>query len=145
TQHVQDNYISEEEWLANINWVDANLKDLGYKMICIDGWGDVSQYNQYGYRTTHSRHWEHDYAWWSGHLQQRGMTLGMYGNPLWINKDAAAAGVKIKGTDIPLSSIIDYNEETLWFTWVQVDRPGAEEYVKGYVQHYADMGIKYFR
>lgn len=143
--HVQDNYIPESEWLTNINWVDQNLKEYGYKMICIDGWGDVTKYNEHGYRTTHSRHWEHDYAWWAKHLQERGMNLGMYNNPLWINREAAEAGVKIKGTDIPLKSLIDYNEEALWFTWVQVDRPGAEEYVKGYVQYYADMGIKFLR
>lgn len=142
---VQDNFIPESEWLANINWVDENLKDLGYDMICIDGWGDVSQFNEHGYRTSHSKHWEHDYAWWSMHLKERGMTLGMYGNPLWISREAADSGVKIKGTDIPVKDIADYNEETLWFTWVQVDRPGAEEYVKGYMDFYASMGIKYFR
>jgi hypothetical protein len=142
---VKDNYIPESEWQANIDWVEQNLKPYGYNMICIDGWGDDSKFNEYGYRTSHSWHWEHDYAWWSQHLQGRGMTLGMYGNPLWINKGAAAAGVKIKGTDIPLSSLINEEENALWFTWVQVDWPGAEEYVKGYVQHYADMGIKYFR
>jgi len=139
------NYIPESEWLANIDWVDANLKDLGYDMICIDGWGDVSQLNEHGYRKSHSSHWEHDYAWWSAHLQERGMRLGMYGNPLWINVNQNDQNRKIVGTDIPVSSLIDPNEDAKWFTWVQVDRPGAEEYVKGYVQYYADMGVKYFR
>ncbi|RYY36164.1 MAG: hypothetical protein EOP46_07440, partial [Sphingobacteriaceae bacterium] len=32
---VHDDYIPESEWLANINWVDNNLKAYGYKMICI--------------------------------------------------------------------------------------------------------------
>lgn len=141
---VSDNYISEEEWLANINWVDKNLKQHGYNMICIDGWGD-QDYNQYGYRTKHSHAWKHDYAWWSDELQKRGMTLGIYDEPLWVNVAAANAGIKVKGTDIPLSTLINKNEGAMWFTWLQVDKPGAEEYVKGYVQHYADMGVKYLR
>lgn len=139
-----NNYISEADFLSNINWVDTNLKLLGYNMICIDGWGDVD-YNQYGYRTKHSSAWTHDYAWWSAQLQQRGMTLGIYDNPLWVNINAANAGVKVKGTNILLSTLLNTSENAKWFTWLQVDRPGAQEYVKGYVQHYADMGVKYLR
>ncbi|MEI6948641.1 hypothetical protein V9K67_15715 [Paraflavisolibacter sp. H34] len=142
---VQDNYISEEDLMANVDWMDANLKSLGYKMICMDGWGDVSQLSANGYRKSHSRHWQHDYAWWSAHLQQRGMTLGMYGNPLWINVDSKDTATKIQGTNIPVSTLINPFEKATWFQWVQVDRPGAEQYVKGYIKYYADMGIRYFR
>ena len=141
---VKDNYISEAEWLANINWVDSNLKSFGYNIICIDGWGNVD-YNQYGYRTKHSSNWAHDYAWWSAELQKRGMTIGIYDNPLWVNVNAANAGIKVKGTNIALSTLINTAENAKWFTWLQVDKPGAEQYVKGYVQHYADMGVKYLR
>ena len=31
------------------------------------------------------------------------------------------------------------------FPWVQVERPGAEQYVKGWIHFYADMGIRFFR
>jgi hypothetical protein len=140
-----DSYIPETEWSKNIDWVEANLKPYGYNMVCIDGWGDDSKYNSDGYRMTHSSTWSHDYAWWAANLKSRGMTLGMYNNPLWIIKAAADAGVKIKGTNIPLSSIMNESENALWFKWVQVNKPGAEQYVKGYVQYYADMGIKYLR
>ncbi|WP_258105674.1 T9SS type A sorting domain-containing protein [Marinoscillum sp. MHG1-6] len=139
------NYIPESVWLENIDWVDENLKDLGYDMICIDGWGDVGQLNANGYRKSHSSNWEHDYAWWSDHLQSRGMTLGMYGNPLWINVPDNDQTRKVVGTEILVSSLKDPNEDALWFDWVQVDHPGAEEYVKGYIKYYADMGVKYFR
>lgn len=141
---VTNNYISEDEFLANINWIDTNMKSSGYNMICIDGWGDAD-YNVNGYRTKHSSAWAHDYAWWSAELQKRGMTLGIYNNPLWVNTNAANAGLKVKGTNISLSSLINTNENALWFTWLQVDRPGAEEYVKGYIQYYADMGVKFLR
>lgn len=142
---VHDNYIPETEWLNNINWVDQNLKSYGYKMVCIDGWGDDASYNSDGYRTKHSSNWTHDYAYWSNYLQQKGMTLGIYNNPLWVNKAAADAGVLIKGTNIPLSSIMNTSENASWFNWVQVNNPGAEQYVKGYIQYYADMGVKFLR
>lgn len=142
---VSDNYIPESELVANIDWVDIHLKDLGYNMICMDGWGDVSQINENGYRSSHSRHWEHDFEWWSNHLQNRGMKLGIYGNPLWIHVDTADTITKIVETNINVSSLIDPEEDALYFTWIQVDRPGAEEYIKGYVQYYADIGIQYFR
>ena len=142
---VSDNYIPESELMANIDWVEMNLKDLGYDMICMDGWGDVSQVNENGYRSSHSQHWQHDFAWWSTHLQSRDMELGMYGNPLWIHVDVLDTTTKVFGTDINVSSLIDPEEEATYFTWVQVNRPGAEEYVKGYIQYYADMGIRYFR
>jgi len=140
-----DNYIPESELLANIDWVETNLKPFGYDMVCVDGWGDVTQVDEHGYRTSHSSHWVHDYAWWSDELQSRGMTLGMYDNPLWIHSAAIADSATIVGTELLVESLVDPDEHALWFTWVQVDRPGAEEYVKGCVQHYADMGVRYLR
>lgn len=142
---VSDNYLSEADFLANINWLESTMKPYGYTMVCMDGWGDLSKINENGYRETHSRHWEHTYAWWSNFLQAKGMTLGMYDNPLWLHVDANDTTKKIVGTNINVSSLLDPTETTLWFKWVQVDRPGAEQYVKGYVQHYANMGIKYLR
>jgi hypothetical protein len=34
---------------------------------------------------------------------------------------------------------------TTSFTWVAVERPGAEQYVKGYIKYYADIGVKFIR
>ncbi|HOO21541.1 MAG TPA: DUF5116 domain-containing protein, partial [Kiritimatiellia bacterium] len=139
-----DIHVSEADWLAGIDWVETALKPFGYDMVCIDGWGDTSQLNENGYRLSHSRHWEHDYAWWSEHLQKRGMRLGMYGNPLWIHVADDDTERKIVGTDIPVSSLKNPAENAR-FPWVQVDRPGAEQYVKGWIHFYADMGVKYYR
>ncbi len=144
SNHDPDVHITEDEWRANIDWVDQNLKDHGYTMICIDGWGDVTQINSNGYRRSHSRHWTHDYAWWSGHLQGRGMTLGMYGNPLWVHVADDDTHTLIAGTNIPVATLKNPGEQAK-FPWVQVDRPGAEAYVKGYIRFYADMGIRYLR
>ena len=146
-----DGFIPEEEWEANINWMEDNFREYGYNTICIDGWGDVSSFNEDGYRTSHSIQWTHDYAWWSANLESRGMELGMYNNPLWVIKAAVEAGCKVVGTDIALADITATDDGFgcgLWECdqlWVQVDRPGAEEYVKGYIEFYADMGVEYLR
>ncbi len=142
---VSDNYISETEFQANIDWVNQNLKVFGYNMVCMDGWGDVSQVNSNGYRTSHSRNWAHNYAWWSTYLQTKGLRLGMYDNPLWVHVSPTDTLTKIVGTNINVSSLINPSENALWFKWVQVNRAGAEQYVKGYVKHYADMGVKFLR
>jgi len=120
---VTDNFISEKDFADNIDWVDKNLKDFGYKIICIDGWGDVNNRNANGYRTTHSSNWEHDFAWWSDTLQKRGMTLGMYANPLWIHVTDNDTKTLIAGTQIPVSSLKDPTEISN-FPWCQAsDHP----------------------
>src|ERR1700716_225903 len=93
------NYIPEYELLANINWVDINLKNLGYNMIEVDGWGDSRELNENGYRTTHSRLWQHDFAYWSAYLISRGMRLGMYADPLWIHVSPSDTHTKVVGTN----------------------------------------------
>jgi hypothetical protein len=138
------NFIPESEFLANIAWVEANLKSLGYEMIAIDGWGDPLTLSPNGYRASHSQHWERDYLWWSEYLRSRGLRLGMYENPLFIHVQPTNTQTKILGTDINVSSLIDPTEDST-FQWVQVDRPGAEQYVKGYIKYYADMGIDHLR
>lgn len=143
-QGVTENYIPEPVLSANIDWLEKNLKSQGCDMICMDGWGDLSKLNVNGYRASHSKYWTHDFAWWSNYLQEKEMKLGMYGNPLWVHVGSENKTTRIVGTNLLVSSLLDPTENAK-FNWVQVDRPGAEEYVKGYVKYYADMGIKYFR
>jgi hypothetical protein len=173
------NYVPESVLLNNINWVDANLKKFGYNSIEIDGWGDSQELNENGYRTTHSRLWQHDFAFWSAYLQSRGMRLGMYADPLWIHVAPSDTQTKIVGTNIPVSSLIEnppapnppsatnagpsqtaataspqastpcgltgQSPSNTNFTWIAIERPGAEQYIKGYIKFYADMGIKFLR
>jgi len=144
TGSTAENYIPESEFQANIDWVEENLKPYGYDMVAIDGWGDTLTLSEHGYRAAHSEHWEHDYAWWSEHLRSRGMRLGMYANPLVVHIPETDTETKIVGTDIAVSSLYDPSVDST-FRWVEVDRPGAEEYVKGYIEYYADMGIDHLR
>lgn len=140
----KDAYISEAEWAANIRWVATHLQPHGYRMVCIDGWGDTTQLTEHGYRRSHSRHWQHDYAEWSARLREQGLELGMYGNPLWVHVATNDRSRTIVGTTIPVASLIQ-PEEQARFRWVQVDRPGAEQYVKGSIHFYADMGVRFYR
>lgn len=135
------NYMPESEFAANVDMVEAKLKPFGYNMVCVDGWGDTTKINANGYRLTHSRNWEKDFAWWAANLKSRGMKLGMYGNPLWLHVDSNNTTALITNTAIPVSSL--YAADDPW--WVQIDRPGAEAYVKGYIKYFADMGIDYLR
>ncbi len=142
-QYRVDGMIPESVWSANIDWVEKNLKPYGYRMIAIDGWGD-EVYDAHGYRTSHSSQWKHDYAWWARNLRSRGMELGMYNNPLWLIARATEEGRLVEGTQLPLSGLRDGNKVGV-FNWVDVQKPGAEAYVRGYVRHYAAMGIRYLR
>ncbi len=89
-------------------------------MVCIDGWGDDFTFTENGYRVKHSSKWTNDYQWWSNYLQSKGMMLGIYNNPLWVNMQAVNEGKKIKGTNIPLENIINRNEHAMFFNWVQI-------------------------
>ncbi len=142
--YTVDAGIPELEWERNINWVEENLLPYGYDMICIDGWGDVVTDPVTGYRTNHSYSWTHDYAWWSKELRQRGMRLGIYDNPLWINGNR---DIIVKGTNKRLRDLVDTEggKDDLWFSWLNVDRNGAKEYIEGFFEHYARMDVDYIR
>jgi hypothetical protein len=49
-----ENYIPESEFMANIDWVEEDLKPFGYDMVAIDGWGDTERLSEHGYRASHS-------------------------------------------------------------------------------------------
>ena len=59
----------EDEWIANVDWVDANFKSYGYKMLCTDGWIDSTQaVTRHGYIVKHDDSWIHGWAWWANYL-----------------------------------------------------------------------------
>jgi len=141
-------YVPEDIFKQNIDWVADNLLPYGFDMVCTDGWGGGGYIptNINGYRAKHSAQWVNDYAWWSNYLRQKGMSLGVYWNPLWIDLQAALDGKKVWNTDIPIADIYDPDEWSIaGFKWVDVEKPGAEQYIKGCVKYYADMGVTFLR
>ncbi len=138
-------------WQANIDWVAEELAPHGYTMVCTDGWIDGDQdVTSHGYIKSLSDDWEHDWAWWADYLDKRGMQLGVYYNPLWATKSAVTdRSVKVVGRpDVAVADIVntgDFFDGGGQLQWVDASRDGAEEYVRGYVEYFRDLGAVFLR
>ncbi|MEY9942349.1 hypothetical protein ABH932_007022 [Streptacidiphilus sp. MAP5-52] len=142
--------LTESVWQQNIDWVAGNFASYGYTMCCTDGWVDYTQKtNGNGYVLSYSDSWTHDWAYWADYLSGKGLKLGVYYNPLWVTTSAVNDPTKtVVGTDIPVSSIVTSGD---WFNsnhqeyWVDVTKPGAKEFVQGYVNYFKSLGVAYLR
>jgi glucan 1,6-alpha-isomaltosidase len=141
----------EDEWNANVEWVDANFKPYGYKMVCTDGWIDATQeVTGHGYIVKHDDAWTHSWSWWADYLDQKGLQLGVYYNPLWVTRSAIdKPSVTVVGRpEIRVADIVNPNDPfdgTHQIYWVDATRDGAEEYVKGYVNYFRRLGAAMLR
>jgi hypothetical protein len=142
--------IPESVWKANVDWIAKELAPYGYRMACTDGWIDADQsVTSHGYIKTLNG-WEHDWAWWADYLNARDMQLGIYYNPLWVTKSAVSdRSIRVAGRpDVAVADIVNPDD---WFDgggqlqWVDATKDGAEEYVKGYVEYFANLGAVYLR
>jgi glucan 1,6-alpha-isomaltosidase len=143
--------IPEDVWKTNVDWVAATFGDYGYKMVCTDGWIDNTQrITSHGYILSQADDWVHDWAWWADYLKSKGLELGVYYNPLWVTRSAVTnPSVTVVGRpDIKVADIVNPGD---WFDgggllqWVDTTRDGAEEYVKGYVAHFRQLGAVFLR
>ena len=78
------------------------------------------------------------------------MHLGVYYNPLWVTRSAIDdRSVTVVGRpDIRVADIVNPNDPfdgTHQLYWVDVTREGAEEYVKGYVDYFRQLGAAMLR
>jgi alpha-glucosidase len=97
--------------------------------------------------------WQHDWAYWRNYLGQRGMSLGVYYNPLWVTEAALHDPSKtvVGRPDVRVGDLVADGDlfstqgPGLGLYWVDVTRPGAKEYVQGYVRYFADLGVPYLR
>jgi alpha-glucosidase len=143
--------IPEDVWKTNVDWVAATFRDYGYKMVCTDGWIDNTQrITPHGYILSQADDWVHDWAWWANYLKAKGLGLGIYYNPLWATKSAVTnPSVTVIGRpDIKVADIVnpgDYFDGGGLLQWVDTSRDGAEEYVKGYVAHFRQLGAVFLR
>jgi glucan 1,6-alpha-isomaltosidase len=143
--------IPEAVWKTNVDWVAATFRDDGYSMVCTDGWIDHTQkITPHGYIVSQADDWEHDWAWWADYLKGMGMQLGVYYNPLWVTLSAVSnPAVTVVGRpDVKVADIVnegdDFDGGGL-LQWVDTTRDGAEEYVKGYVAYFRDLGATFLR
>jgi alpha-glucosidase len=150
-ENVTNTLIPEDVWKANVDWVAATFREYGYTMVCTDGWIDHTQrITEHGYIVSQADDWEHDWAWWAEYLKNKGLQLGVYYNPLWATRSAVTnPSVTVVGRpDIKVSDIVnpgDYFDGGGLLQWVDTTRDGAEEYVKGYVAYFRQLGAVFLR
>ncbi|HTZ07982.1 MAG TPA: carbohydrate-binding protein [Acidimicrobiales bacterium] len=143
--------IPESVWKENVDWVASTFAGHGYTMVCTDGWIDDTQtITPNGYIVSQADDWEHDWAWWSAYLAAKGMQLGIYYNPLWVTKSAVTnPAVTVVGRpDVTVADIVNPGDDFDGggrLQWVDATRDGAEEYVKGYVEHFRQVGAVFLR
>ena len=123
----------EDMWQENIDYISEHLAPLGFDMICTDGWGEDIR-NSDGYRVKHHSSWAHEFSYWANYATQKGVKLGLYENPLWINEYISAT-----------SGLYNPNENAMWFNWLQVGNTGAEDYLRNYIEYYASFGVDFLR
>ena len=150
-ENVTNTLIPEAVWKANVDWVAETFRDDGYSMVCTDGWIDHTQkITPHGYIVSQADDWEHDWAWWANYLKGKGMQLGVYYNPLWATLSAVSnPSVTVIGRpEVKVADIVnpnDYFDGGGLLQWVDTTRDGAEEYVKGYVTHFRQLGAVFLR
>ena len=146
--------IPESVWQQNVDWVASTFKPYGYDMCVTDGWIDYTQNTTgNGYILSYQDSWTNTWEYWSQYLQQRGMSLGVYYNPLWVCKSAVEDTSKtvVGRPDVAIADIVDAGD---WFGgassaqqlyWVDVTKDGAREYVQGYVEYFKQLGVAFLR
>ncbi len=146
--------IPEPVWQQNIDWVAQTFRPFGYDMAVTDGWIDNTQKTDgNGYILSYQDSWTHGWDYWVGYLQQRGMKLGVYYNPLWVCKSAVedASKTVFGRPDVKIADIVtpgDFfggNAGSKQLYWVDVTRDGAKEYVQGYVDYFRRLGVPFLR
>lgn|SRR5574344_12849 len=138
--------ITELRWQCNIDWMASTFLPYGYDMICNDGWIETAQtINQNGYITKYNSKWTHDFTYWNNYIASKGMKVGTYYNPLWMTKAAYEQNCKVIGTNSTTREIAGSHSFNNELYWVDVDKPGAEQWIKGYVRYFKDLGVKYLR
>ena len=150
-ENVSNTLIPEDVWKANVDWVAATFRDYGYTMVCTDGWIDHTQrITPHGYIVSQADDWQHDWAWWADYLKGKGLELGVYYNPLWATLSAVSnPSVTVVGRpDVKVADIVNKGDDFDgggFLQWVDATRDGAEEYVKGYVEYFHQLGATFLR
>jgi hypothetical protein len=138
-------------WEKNLDWVAETLAPFGYKMVCTDGWIDLSQRTtKNGYTVGYQEDWTLSWEGMAKDAATRGLDLGIYYNPLWVVTSAIEnPAITVVGRpDIKIADIVnpgDTHDGSPNLNYVDVNRDGAEEYVKGYVEYFRSAGAVLLR
>lgn len=141
--------VSLEEWRfdANVKWMGENFYDAGYEMICTDGWIEGAQtVTKNGYVNKYNSGWNKTLSQQADFCEEHGFLAGFYYDPLWMPRTAYDANCKIKGRDDKRTQDIkgdtNFND---FIYWVDTDKDGSEQWVKGFVRHIINSGFKFLR
>lgn len=138
-----------DEWRfdANVKWMAENFRDAGYEMICTDGWIEGAQtVTANGYVNKYNMGWNKTLADQVRFCEENGFLAGFYYDPLWMPRSAYDADCRVKGRDDKRARDIkgdtNFND---FIYWVDTDKDGAEQWVKGFVRHIINSGFKFLR
>jgi len=140
----------ESVWTGHIGWVAANFRGAGYDLVSTDGWIEATTpVTPEGFMQTYGL-WDpaHGWAYWSSFLAARSLRLGVYYNPLWVTETAFEQNNVVAGTDgVRVRDLVSRPDEPEFpgLYWVDVARPGAREWVQGYVNYFKAAGVRYLR
>lgn len=141
-----DRPMTETRWKSNIDWVAKELMPYGYDMISNDGWIEAAQtIGPNGYITKYNSGWEHDFAYWNKYIREKGMNVGVYYNPLWMTAAAYDKDCPVQGTQTTVRKIAGAHSFNGKLHWVDVNKDGAEAWVKGYVRYFINLGFTFLR
>lgn len=137
--------IPEDVWKADIDWFIKEFGPYGYDTIATDGWIESSQrITKNGYIVSQNDEWSHDFSYWIKYLAARNFKLSLYYNPFWITESARTdRSVRVAGR--PDIAVADLTADWDPFTkdkiyWLDPTRPGAKEYVQGYIRYFEKLG-----
>lgn len=143
---TKDQPIPETRWKENIDWMAENFKSYGYDMISNDGWIEGAQtINSDGYITKYNDSWVNGFKYWSEYLSSKEMKMGVYYNPLWLTKAAYDQNIKIRGTNYSTQDIVGDFSFNGDLYWVDVSKPGAKEWIQGYVKYWLELDTTFLR
>lgn len=140
----------EAVWTANVDWVEANFRSAGYDLVSTDGWLEANTpVTADGFMQTYGL-WDptHDWAYYATNVAAREMRLGVYFNPLWVTQAAWDQNNLAAGTvDVHVRDLVSRPDEPEFpgLYWVDASRPGAREWVQGYVAYLRTAGVRYLR
>jgi alpha-glucosidase len=144
--YTTNSHIPESVWKENIDWMASEMLPYGYDMVCNDGWIEAAQtIDRNGYITKYNSDYQKGFAEWAEYIEDKGMRMGVYYNPMWMTAAAFQADVPVAGTSVTARSIAGEHSFNDYLHWVDVAKPGAKEWIQGYVKYFKDMGVGFLR
>lgn len=143
---VTDQPLPESRYKNSVDWVAENFLPYGFDMVCTDGWIEQAQtIDANGYITKYNDGWVHDFSYWIDYNKKKGLKTGIYYDPLWMTRTAYDKNLPIKGSDKRTRDIKGNTNFNDFIYWVDTDKEGAEQWVKGYVRYFIELGFSFLR